>query len=411
MPSAHHDITPYAQCQHCTQPLYGCVAFCPFCGHSTQTAASQTLAPEKEAVDAVATGVIPEKSVQVPVVTPPAAAPTAEPTAPAEPAAAPPAPQLQTKPAATTPAAAATGTGTAPVVAASPTQPQASGNSAARSSGAGKKWGIAAAVLLAAGMGGWQWSAHTPQTPDACDQALGQAQTAMANAIDPVALEQLAHTATQLCQDPQRAEQARSLRNTVATLVRQRQVAQAQAQKQAAQKAARCAQNYQKVVGIWQARRLNSAEQALAAFQSDCPGSPDRQNLTTQIAQATDQAQQASIAAQQALNTGNHSLAEQQITQLARINQEHPDLPALRSQLQQMAVPVRPAAPAANTQALVQDFLKDAQTHLQRNQYDKAKAFVESAQRIDPQSPEAARLKRRIQEQEMQYLRQNITID
>ncbi len=409
MPSAHHDIAPYALCQHCTQPLYGWVAFCPFCGHSTPTVASQNLAPEKEAVDAVTTGVIAEKSVQVPVVTPPAAAPTAEPTAPAEPAAAPPAPQLQTKPAATTPATAATGT--APVVAASPTQPQASGNSAARSSGAGKTWGIAAAVLLAAGMGGWQWSAHTPQAPDACDQALGQAQTAMANAIDPVALEQLARTATELCPDPQRAEQARGLRNTAATLVRQQQVAQAQAQKQAAQKAARCAQNYQKVVGIWQARRLSSAEQALAAFQSDCPGSPDRQNLATQIAQAADQAQQASITAQQALNTGNHALAEQQITQLARINQEHPDLPALRNQLQQMAVPVRPAAPAANTQALVQDFLKDAQTHLQRNQYDKAKAFVESAQRIDPQSPEAARLKRRIQEQEMQYLRQNITID
>ena len=59
---------------------------------------------------------------------------------------------------------------------------------------------------------------------------------------------------------------------------------------------------------------------------------------------------------------------------------------------------------------LLQGFLQDAQQHLRQHQFDKAKAFVESAQRIAPNAPEVLRLKRQIQEQETQYLRQNTTI-
>lgn len=75
-------------------------------------------------------------------------------------------------------------------------------------------------------------------------------------------------------------------------------------------------------------------------------------------------------------------------------------------------VPTAPTVPAtAATDALVQDFLKDAQTHLQRQQFDKAKAFAESAARIAPNNADVVRMKRKIQQQELQYLRDNITIE
>ena len=59
---------------------------------------------------------------------------------------------------------------------------------------------------------------------------------------------------------------------------------------------------------------------------------------------------------------------------------------------------------------LLQSFLRDAESALEKNQFDKAKAFVESAERIDPRNTAVGAMKRRISEREMSYMRSGTLI-
>ena len=124
-----------------------------------------------------------------------------------------------------------------------------------------------------------------------------------------------------------------------------------------------------------------------------------QKTATAQVQQAQKQQQQAEKQAAQQRQAQAREAARQRAEQAAQQARE--------AAAQQAA---QQAASSAAEARLLQGFLEDAQQHLRQQQFDKAKAFVESAQRIAPNAPEVQRLKRQIQTQEMQYLRQNTTI-
>ncbi len=143
--------------------------------------------------------------------------------------------------------------------------------------------------------------------------------------------------------------------------------------------------------------------QNAASLCTDAPRSAQLQALqktaTAQVQQAQKQQQQAEKQAAQQRQAQAREAARQRAEQAAQQARE--------AAAQQAA---QQAASSAAEARLLQGFLADAQQHLRQQQFDKAKAFVESAQRIAPNAPEVQRLKRQIQTQEMQYLRQNTTI-
>lgn len=143
--------------------------------------------------------------------------------------------------------------------------------------------------------------------------------------------------------------------------------------------------------------------QNAASLCTDAPRSAQLQALqktaTAQVQQAQKQQQQAEKQAAQQRQAQAREAARQRAEQAAQQARE--------AAAQQAA---QQAASSAAEARLLQGFLEDAQQHLRQQQFDKAKAFVESAQRIAPNAPEVQRLKRQIQTQEMQYLRQNTTI-
>lgn len=59
---------------------------------------------------------------------------------------------------------------------------------------------------------------------------------------------------------------------------------------------------------------------------------------------------------------------------------------------------------------MAKTFLLDAETAMNQFKFDAAKTFVESARRIDPNNPQAAKLSSRIKERELQYLNEETSI-
>lgn len=144
--------------------------------------------------------------------------------------------------------------------------------------------------------------------------------------------------------------------------------------------------------------------------------SPEVARNTAQTAVAACQDPARAQQAQALLQATNAQLRQRQPATPAKIQKRPAPTPAPLPPAAPVPVPssapvVTVAPSAAATDALVQDFLKDAQTHLQRQQFDKAKAFAESAARIAPNNADVVRIKRKIQQQELQYLRDNITIE
>lgn len=71
----------------------------------------------------------------------------------------------------------------------------------------------------------------------------------------------------------------------------------------------------------------------------------------------------------------------------------------------------RPASRSSAQGELLRSFLRDAELSLQQQRYGMAKTYAESAQRIDPRNAEAARLLRRIKEQEMRPMRDRVVVE
>lgn len=87
-------------------------------------------------------------------------------------------------------------------------------------------------------------------------------------------------------------------------------------------------------------------------------------------------------------------------------------MPAARPAPFQQSAPVSaPAAQQDNGQReMANAFLRDAESSMQRHLYDEAKTYVKSAERMDPRNPDVARMKQRITQHELDYMRKAIVI-
>ena len=151
------------------------------------------------------------------------------------------------------------------------------------------------------------------------------------------------------------------------------------------------------------ARQMLALTQNAASICTDAPRSAQLQALQKTANAQVQQEQKQQKQAEKQRQAQARETARQQAEQAAQ--------QAAKKAADQAAQQASEAAASSAAEArLLQGFLQDAQQHLRQHQFDKAKAFVESAQRIAPNAPEVLRLKRQIQEQETQYLRQNTTI-
>ena len=412
-------VDPVEQCSACDQKLWSAVAYCPFCGVQAAADMAKPAQAEAEVVPppvpkAAPTPAAPEatskEAMQAGLRK--AAAEVVEPKKPAKPKQprpvpevppAPPQPKEQDKPA-------------APAVAPRPP------------SIAGKKWllGASAACVLVY----WLWN-PTPSGPDACDQSLAQAQSAMQQEN---AQEARRHSqaAIDSCKDKQRALLAKTTDSGAQALLKtqlqamaraeqqSRQLAQQQALQESQQRIA-CEGSNRLTSDLMRTARLDSARQNLQRAGEACHNRGETQGLLLQIEDKQAIANKATADASAHLADGALGLARASIDLLANANRESAELPELRAALNKAQAAqsasadaaVRPApaaAPVVQTE-LLRSFIRDAESSMQQRLYDKAKTYAESAQRMDPRNPEVARLLRRIKEHEMSYLRDRIVIE
>lgn len=209
-------------------------------------------------------------------------------------------------------------------------------------------------------------------------------------------------------------------------------------------------------------RRLQSARSALDQLDTACVESLKGKDLLLQIESGQAGAIAAEAEVQKLLTDGDVKAAATALDQMGKQNREHPDLAALRQEVQTAAklqeakaaealqeaqaaaklqeaaiaptpalktpeVPspviresatVRPPPTAVTPQSainpqaeLMQSFLRDAATAMNQQKFDAAKTYVESARRISPNNPQAEDMARRIKAREMEYLRKEMTIN
>ncbi|MBK1689377.1 hypothetical protein [Rubrivivax gelatinosus] len=281
--------------------------------------------------------------------------------------------------------------------------------------------GKLALALVALGGAAFFFTGNSPREPDPCQDALDQAASLLASGNAAAARSQTV-LATASCSGEARAK-ATDL--------------QAAADKVLARQAA-CERSFRQIGNLVADRRLEKARSQLDALETACVESPQGKALQQKINQARATATDAAGQVRQHLAEGNLKSAREQLERLAASNREHADLAGLRQEVQAAgarqereampeqtpAPPLRaaqpapspaPAAPApqpvANAQAeMAQVLLRDAENALRQLRFDAAKTFVDSAQRLDPQNPQAAALARRIKERELQYLREETSI-
>lgn len=253
------------------------------------------------------------------------------------------------------------------------------------------------------------------QEEQACQQALDASARLLAGGDAAAARSQVLLAATSCSSEAQRAKLA-DLRATADKVI-------------AAQ--ASCERGFRSVAVHIAGRRLQTALQGLDQLDSACVQNAQGTHLRQQIEQGQRDAASAEAELHRQLQLGDAKAAKAALEQLIAGNREHPEIPALRLEVQNAArVPERievapppviqmpsvagpgtPTAPAGNSQAeLAQTFLRDAEAALTQLKFDAAKTYVESARRIDPSNAQAAALLRRIKERELQYLKDETTI-
>jgi tetratricopeptide (TPR) repeat protein len=390
-------IAPVEKCSACGEKLWGVVRHCPFCG--APVAADAVGAAAAVAEEPVAASALAVDSVE-PQPQPEVAVPSAKPVKPK-------APQVQ----ATGPTTAASHKAHGP--ASPPSAPVAAPRKRSR-----KLWiGVALAAVLVYGF----WNSAPPE-PDACDQSLAQAQSAMQQDNAQQA-RQHARTAMTECKDKERARLAKTANDSAQALLKTQAQAQARAEQQSRQLAQQqrqqqgaCENANRQTAGHMRSGRLESAEQNLQRVDQACRQLGETQALIAQYEGMRSTAVKATADARAQLARGALAQARTSLEVLASVNRESDELPVLRAALNRaQAAPVevipRPAPEPSAQGELLRGFLRDAEAAMQQRLYDKAKTYAESAQRIDPRNAEVARLLRRIREHEMSYLRERIVIE
>lgn len=432
-------------CTRCGGKLFGAVVFCPYCGNQMpgaegKKAAIASKASDKEAARKKAVPVTPPAKVVDSVseaVKPKAINPTqTDPAPPAPPPAAP-------KAASTPPAPAPT-----PAAPPPPSPPHTAPAGDGAQGGGGKGWVIA---LLLAGAAGW-WFFGREKGPDACDKALADSQVAIAaGQVEDARVQSRA--AAMICTDGARAKKAKEAEQSVQTLVKEQARLQAEKERQSRQAAkdkADCDRRYYQARQLLMDRKPASASRAASALDASCVELLDGQvaSLTVEIQAQAMRADYLVQVAEEAIEAGNLPLAAQKVEQLAGEDREHAQLASLRASVARLSSPSpapvvvtpppasapvpartvptpapRPApvqqsapvsAPAVQQDNAQRDmanaFLRDAESSMQRHLYDEAKTYVKSAERMDPRNPDVARMKQRITQHELDYMRKAIVI-
>lgn len=403
------------KCSSCGQTLWSLVRHCPFCG--TRAAAADT-ADGAAAVAQAAVVAPPPASVEAEAVVP-------APVQPPEPAPVPAAPVATESPA---PAPAPRPVPVAPPPA--PIPPEAAKSKVKENASVPpapvppppkRPYKLLIGVALAGMVGYWFWNS-APRAPDACDQALAQAQSSMQQENAQQA-RQHAQGAIAACTDKDRARLAKTANDAAQALLKTQAQAQARAEQQSRQLAqkerqqqAACENANRQTAGHMRSGRLESAGQNLQRADQACRQQGETQALIAQYDGMRATATKATADARAQLAQGALAQARTSLEVLASVNRESDDLPQLRAALNQaqavsVPAPSRPVSESPAQNELLRSFLRDAEASMQQRLYDKAKTYAESAQRIDPRNPEVARLLRRIKEHEMSYLRERIVIE
>ncbi|WP_093222462.1 MULTISPECIES: hypothetical protein [unclassified Variovorax] len=201
---------------------------------------------------------------------------------------------------------------------------------------------------------------------------------------------------------------------------------------------ANCEKGLRRAESLIGEHRLQSARSAMDQLDTACIDAPQAKTLRLQLDAGQSAASSAEADVRQKIAMGNVKAARASLDQLGAANREHPEIAALRTEIQNaakaqeeaaaaaaavagaaaapsapgfMEVPARANAMPAPQQDLVSGFLRDAETAMAELKFDKAKTYVESARRIDPANSQAAFLARRIKERELAYARKEMTIN
>lgn len=433
-------------CTQCGGKLFGAVVFCPYCGNQMPGAEGKKAAMASKASDKEAA-----RKKAVPVTPPAKVAESASEAV--KPKATTPA-QFDPTPAAPPPPPSAAPTPPAPAPTPAAPPPPSPPPTAPTGGGGAKGWVIA---LLVAGAAGW-WFFGRDKGPDACDKALADSQVAIAaGQIEEARVQSRA--AAMVCTDSSRAKKVKEAEQAVQALVKEQARLQAEKDRQdrqAAKDKADCDRRYHQARQLLMDRKPASAARAAAALEAACVELLDGQvaSLTVEIQAQAMRADYLVQVADEAIEAGNLTLAAQKVEQLAGEDREHAQLASLRARVARLSSPPpapvvvtpppaptpapvparsipmpapapapRPApvqqpapvsAPAAqqdNAQSdMANAFLRDAESSMQRHLYDEAKTYVKSAERMDPRNPDVARMKQRITQHELDYMRKAIVI-
>lgn len=438
-------------CSSCGGRHYSKVHFCPFCGQAASKPNAGIGASTSDAEKGASAetspgpsrpeGVAPDTKAAQPAKTNPAATPSKEEKIPALP------PQR--------PEASAPATDSPPKNVATPAFQNAStakahGETSEEVSGEAlpntkKKSGSGGGVilLLAAVVAGW-WFFLRDKGPDDCDKALLQAQSALVGQSLEDARSH-AQNAMSLCKDKERIGKVVVTTQEINKLAAARTKKQEEEQKRLrleAREKVECDRRLALVHTHLQGRRLVSAGKAFNAIGDKCTFTlgANVSEVAGEIEHRSTEVQQAILNVRRSIDGGDMQAAISGLDSVYAINVEQPELTALRDQIQRLRLNNSHAQPMTSTPAaapplapvpraqtgssvapptqqvdggqreLFKTFLRNAAAALQKNQFDKAKAFVESAEQIEPTNRDLARLKRQIKEQELNYLRNGIEI-
>jgi hypothetical protein len=182
-----------------------------------------------------------------------------------------------------------------------------------------------------------------------------------------------------------------------------------------------CERALQGVASQLDTQRLLSARKQLDGLDARCTRSDGAAVLRQRLEQAQRAADASADSVRKQLVLGDTRGAQASLDRLQGQNREHAELPALRAEVRAAIAAQKPApAPRQVVQPppssvpgpplLAQDFLRQAERALAQSRFDAARTYVDSALRIDPSNAQAGSLLRRIQERELQVLREETTI-
>lgn len=215
-----------------------------------------------------------------------------------------------------------------------------------------------------------------------------------------------------------------------------------------------CERGNRQLRSMIEERNLQSARAALDKQDAACAGNSQVTVLRQKIVFGQAAAIKAEIGFRKQLGQGDLTGANSMLEQINNENREHPDLVALRRELQvataaresdlkasevkqaqpqsnvalgvsppsqvpppaKSTAPLQPIAPVtiptrAPQADLVQSFLNDAETSMGQLKFDAAKTYVESARRIDPSNAQATALLKKIKEREIEYVRKEMIVN